>query len=370
MKPRIPSLDVIRGFAILGILLANIPAFSGPISAEISASVPLAKGSDAVVEGFTLAFVSGKFRCLLAILFGYGIQLQFAKAKIWPGKYRSRAAMLGLLGALHAVLIWFGDILFPYAVTSFIVSFLVVRLSHRLKRWIIWPTVVAVLFGLLSLVPSPPDSSMNGLMATEIKAFTEGGYLAQLGFRASIWPIEVLIAVVLTIHFVPLFLVGALLARKNFLSAPSAHPELASKFLKIGFGLGLPLNLLGLLTIPFGNAGRVAGLWELAFAPILTLGVITKIALWAEQGRFSKLFGTLAEVGRLALSNYILQSVLASALLIGLGLWNRTSALQDLGIVLVVWVGNLIFTKLWTRTGRPGPLEFLLRVRTTAKNPT
>ena len=125
LKNRIESLDVLRGAAILGILLANIFAFAWPQLGEMmGAGIPI-PGMNDWVEGLRVALVTGKFRGLFCLLFGAGMYLQFTKLEArggWPGTYIKRNLILMGIGLIHALLIWYGDILFMYSMIAFGVS--------------------------------------------------------------------------------------------------------------------------------------------------------------------------------------------------------------------------------------------------------
>jgi uncharacterized protein len=258
---RIQALDVLRGFAVLGILFANLAAFSGPdFSESMAGSRQPSHGFDAWVNVLTSAFVTGKFRSTLAILFGVGLYLQFAKRSAiqgnWPGGYLKRTAWLAVFGAIHGLLIWYGDILFAYAVTAFI-SCMFVRIAPKAMNWVTIAFIAATvvigfgLAGLVWLASVIPDAGSGADMAAgraaELHAYGAGSYWEQTLLRMQAFGYQFLALFFLLPTFAGLFLVGIRLGMAGFLSAPSRHVRLRNRLLWIGWGAGLPLNLLALL---------------------------------------------------------------------------------------------------------------------------
>jgi uncharacterized protein len=373
---RIQSLDVIRGFAILGILLANIATFAGP---DFSRNFGAAASVDSITHLFNqgeIALAAGKFRSSLAILFGYGLYLQFQKAeaggKAWPQTYFRRALLLGVLGFIHGFFIWIGDILFSYAVVSFIAAFLV----KSDERGLLW--IIAGVFGLnflfagifgLAIAFGPESGGSGGIdfypfrPSDEIAAFAKGTYFDQLKYRGILWIVMTLF-IVLTIipSLLALFSIGILMARQNFLVAPSAHPKLRNGLLWAGLGLGIPLNLVAFL-LPHKALSSASIAWELFCGPLLAVGLVTGIASLVEAGKTGFLGRMFGQVGKIALTNYILQSLLCTTFFYswGFGYFGKLNRPQEYMVVLGVWVINFIFSAIWLRKFDIGPVEWLWR---------
>ena len=129
VKNRIHTLDALRGFAVLGILLANIMAFGEPILADLlRIDRWILTPAEQWLEAWHHLFVSGKFRGALCIMFGVGLYLQFRKresAGAWPNSYFKRMGFLALLGAIHGIFFWYGDILFVYGIAGFIAALMI-----------------------------------------------------------------------------------------------------------------------------------------------------------------------------------------------------------------------------------------------------
>jgi uncharacterized protein len=380
---RIQSLDVLRGFAVLGILFANLTAFSGPTFGEsMGGGVKPLHGWDAWVDVLTAAFVTGKFRGALAILFGAGLYLQFAKRSAipgnWPGGYLKRTAWLAVFGLVHGLAIWYGDILFSYAVTALICC-LFVRLQDRILNWVAagtmaLATLVGLGLGALTWLGSmfsqdQPDSGGVFSVAAEIHAYGVGSYGEQFVQRLMVFGLMAVFMIFLLPNFCGLFFVGMRLAKTGFLAAPSKHPRLRNWLLWLGLGVGLPFNLASLLYFRTGVSPAYDAMVESAFSPFLAVAYVTLVAMAVEAGLFKPIGLLFSNVGRVALTCYIMQSLICTTLFYswGFGLFNRLDRVQNVGVACAVALINMVFAALWLRRFAIGPLEWLWRSLTEGK---
>lgn len=386
---RIYALDFLRGVAILGILLANIPAFSQPFMSEMFLGAqPPANSQSGLVEALTLAFVNGKFRTLLMILFGVGMYLQYAKRahdkSLWPGGYLKRTLWLSAIGLVHMVFLWFGDILFIYSIGAFITAFAVHLAWDRARKLIGWMLVLHLVFGLglaglLALLPtlldsasSGSDASLSGAMAAfspqaETAVFAQGSYGEQIVYRlTNVASGAIFQAAIFIPTMMAFMLIGAALARTGVLDRPSSQPELTRRLLIVGIAIGLPLNLLGILFFRTGVGVGLQYFWETLVSPLLAVGYMIAGAVLVEKGYLRPLTGLIATIGRMALSTYLLQSLIATFVFYswGLGLYGTMDAAEQLRVVAGIWVANAIFAVVWMRFFQMGPVEWLWRVLT------
>lgn len=355
-----------RGFAVLGILVANIPSFATRDMGGMLGGHAKLTGLDLWLDALATVFVTGKMRSILAILFGVGVWLQYQKrSRIegnWPGGYIKRSLWLGLIGLCHAIFIWWGDILFFYAAMSILTAYLV-SVDTRILKAVIgvgYGCSFLIGVGLAFLMAAYPMQG-DDWTANLGQAFSTGSYLDQLKVRSVMFLFTLVFLGIMGGAMVPLFMLGLLFGRSGVLAKPSAHPRTRNAALVIGFGVGIPLNLLGLLKLRGTDAIDV--LIEFSGGPVLAVGILMLGAMIAESGGLHRLTDALAKVGRVALTTYLFQSVLASVLFYswGLGLIGRVSFTQQLGIVAGIWVFNLLFAHLWLRRYPMGPVEWLLR---------
>lgn len=370
VRQRFESLDVVRGIAIFGILLANIAAFAGSELGPMLGKPYELVGTDRAVDLFGIVLVSGKFRTMLAILFGAGICLQFVKrweaGGSWPGTYLRRVLFLGLLGAIHSVLLWYGDILWPYAWLA-LFTVLLARIGEGKQRVIIWiGCTIAIILGLLSFAGGffeGGQSTKIPFIGDEAQIFSEGSYLEQVGFRFTIWLMMSLFYLAWAPGALALFLVGFLLARHGVLTHPQDHPKTLKKMAAIGIGLGLPLNLLVLVFWQKGNISSASGYVELVAGPVLSIGYLALILHWVVSGKAHGIARQVAKVGKMALSNYLLQTLVCTTIFYswGFGLFDQLTELQALAVVPLVWTINVLFTNFWLARFQLGPVEWAWR---------
>jgi uncharacterized protein len=258
----------------------------------------------------------------------------------WPGGYFKRMAILAGIGLVHALLIWWGDILFFYAIVGMVAA-LLVRLPHRAVIAIIVLSAMlsaAAAAGLWALdavgMGGGDGPSFLPRPETEIEVFARGSYLEQTAMRATFFGI-------------------------------SRFPRIRNAALGVGLGLGLPLNLLALMYWREGPPSGFGNFIELFAGPVLAIGLSMLVAMWAERSRSAPSV-VLEKVGRLALTNYLLQSVVCSLLFysFGLGLFGDLNNTEVLAFVPLVWLVNIGFSLWWTRRYRMGPLEWLWRAMT------
>jgi uncharacterized protein len=377
-RNRILVLDVLRGVAVLGILLANIAAFSSPFLQ----SIPTPKPGDFPYFSLETALVAGKFRGMLALLFGAGMYLQFAKRRgvdgNWPKGYIKRSALLAALGFVHMVFIWSGDILFLYALTS-LAAMWAVGLAIDKKRIIIGAGVgIAFMLGLLlagamyllSTMPnSPLFSSSGGIGPNEAKIFTSGSYGQQLAFRAMAAITLMLSTPIMLPTLGAQFLLGSWLCEKGIIAKPSAHAAAVKKLLWVGFGVGLPLNFGVGASVFFTHNTSLTFFTEFFAGGVLAVGYLMLGAIAVERGWFKAIQKGLANVGRFALTCYLMQSVICTTVFYSWGFrwYGKLSAVQLLVVVAGTWAIVLLFANLWRIWFDMGPVECLWRSATERK---
>src|SRR5262249_2523276 len=159
------------------------------------------------------------------------------------------------------------------------------------------------------------------------------------------------------------FLLGITLLRHGLFQAPDQHLPLIRRLIVFGFGVGLPCHVAGVIALVWNPGGPFSWLFNGWGALALALGYLGLLLLWSRSGFAPWLQSRLRAVGRLALTNYLMQSVLCGFIFYGygLGLIGRVSRVQALGIVLAVWLVQLFLSPLWLRFFRMGPVEWLCR---------
>ncbi|WP_414945601.1 DUF418 domain-containing protein [Amycolatopsis sp. cmx-11-32] len=359
---RIEALDVLRGVAILGTLGTNIWVFADQRGAAGFLDLPTPDSVAGVTELLLRFLSNGKFLALLSLMFGIGMELQYRSARKrgarWPGWHLWRAALLFFEGVVHYTLIFEFDVLIYYAIVSALVAFVIGRSERVISIWLWFQGLVFVtVIGLLTLaqhyrhVPLTIDG--NGPSTTSWPAAVADRIVMAGTYRA-----EAVLVIPLGMF---LFLLGSRLMRRGVLADSRQGQRLRNKLMQVGLGMGIPLNLI---TTFSGASWFFADRYVTAgFVSIGLLGLVTTLVhrLRGEPGPLRR---GLISVGRVALSSYILQNLIAGILCYewGFGLSSTfVSARPWWVIVLYLGVSALIMalSKLWLKWFSRGPVELL-----------
>lgn len=365
---RIQLLDILRGVAIFGTLGTNIWIFSEigtGGSSLLGGGVPGWSAFDETLASVVALLTNGKFLGLLTILFGVGLEIQFQSARRrglrWPVRYLWRSALLLVEGFVHYVLIFEFDILMGYAVAAIITAFIVGRSEKVLRRamWI-FGGVHLLFFGLLSgvivlaiLLPGA-DASLTFSDPEATRVYTSGSWMDQVVYRLDNLLVYRLEPVAIIPMNVFLFLFGARLMRSGVFANDENGRRARSRMLRWGLTMGVPLNLLaiapdGLFFLPV----------RYLFAPILAMGYIGVVAWLVDRGALNWIWERCAEVGRMALSCYIGQNIIASIVFYGwgIGLTGKVGAPATLLIAVAICAALMLFANLWLKRFSQGPFE-------------
>ena len=377
VKSRVFTLDVLRGIAILGILIPNIVAFGLPGAMAIEAPGSQTYGTDAWVEVLRAVFCSGKFRGMLSILFGVGLAMQYAKLSSsndeWPSRYLRRTVILLLIGLAHFLFIWYGDILFIYSIAAlFSIAFVKVEDKFLIiAAGVLLGCSIFFGYGLGALtllgVDLAPDNS-GGLFSYltedfEMVAYASGSWFDQLMHRFVAFLSMTMMLQYVIPEIVGGFLIGMFLGRHGVLAAPSEHRRIRNSSLLIGLGIGGAMSVLPLLGYLGGLQYNFAIAIEMGGGVLLGLGYVMLGAVILEKYKDGALARPFANVGRFALSCYVMQSVVLTAVFYswGGGYYGKFSVTELLGFVIATWILILIAASVWSRYFRFGPIEWLWR---------
>jgi uncharacterized protein len=376
---RVALLDVLRGFASLGILLFNIIAFSGWVflSPEQAAMLPVSSADSALMHGL-VAFIEGKFYSLFSLLFGIGFAIIVARAEQKDAKpaqvLMRRYFVLLCIGLVHAVLIWFGDILVLYALLGFLLIACRGLSDRALIRCAIALFLLPIpLYGVgLSLPPGALGGGAipPGIVAA-IHAYASGSYTqivaGNLAFTEFGWLRR------LILMFYPrvfgMFLLGVAFGRMGVFQAPEKHASLLRAFSRYGLLIGLPACILysaldqhaGLLPLTLNGFLRVV--CDSVGSALLCLGYVAWMTRLFQRQTGRRWLLWFAPVGRMALSNYLLQSVLGVFLFYGIGggLFGRVSLATSLGVALLIYASQVLMSRLYLSAFEQWPVESVWR---------
>jgi uncharacterized protein len=402
------SVDTLRGVAVLGILVMNIYAFAMPFSAYTN---PLVMGgTDTLNMGtwfFTHLFFDQKFMSIFSMLFGGGLIMMSeraaAKGVEYGRVYLRRQFWLLIIGLLHAYLIWFGDILFVYAWVGALAFFFRNRSPRFLNilACLLLPVGLLASYGYsinihqmqvrvaeISVIQEQGEKLSvddNNILKQwqETKSFIDpsgeelekdlaaykGGYMDNLAHRV---PTSMLLQVgsffVYGIWRVgALMLLGMALMKLGVLSGQRTV-AFYRKMMLLGYGVGLPLALLSAIGAHAHQFDRLymlrVGNVPNYFASILVaFGHIALVMLLVKNGTMTKVMARFAAVGRMALTNYLMHSVILTTVFygFGIGLYGQIPRAAQMLFVVAVVGFQLLLSPWWLARYRFGPVEWLWR---------
>lgn len=393
---RVEILDILRGFALLGVLLDNVFSFSGyEYFTGWQRQALTSYSSDALFDIAELVFVRGKFYSLFSLLFGIGFAIILARneklgVNPLPIFYR-RLTILALIGAAHLFFVWDGDILLFYALIGFILPLFRRRSDRTLLITAGLLLLAPLLFDTLRVLLQLHETDFlyqlaqgidhrNGLpMDDSISLYLYrpgGGWQEWMNWQQTgyLYRYAYLLEDNRFFKVLGMFLLGLYAGRKAIYRRLADFIPLLKRVCCWGFVVGLP-GSIGLAVFELDGysllhpAGLLDTLCYVVGVPPLCLAYVASLCLlWQKRRgrRFWKLFGP---VGRMALSNYLLQSGLGIALFysVGLGLGGRLGPTLFLPLALSIFAFQLLFSRWWFCYFNFGPLEWIWRQLTYGK---
>jgi uncharacterized protein len=381
-RERIQALDVLRGVAVAGILFANVLVFFGlfVMPPDRAAALPTA-GRDAVALFLDKVFVDGKFYSIFSLLFGIGFGLQLARGgETALPRFKRRLRILLAIGAIHTFLVWAGDILMLYALLGFTLPWFARKSNRELLRWTVIllavPTALYVvalaawtLVGSGGASSTQPDAGVPATILAIFESLGRGGindaFKGNLVFVAIRW--ADLVATMRFPKVLGMFVLGLWAVRTGLAQSPSSHRTTLVRWSLLGWGVGLPMNVMAALAmqrwpyLPPSVGGLLGVVMQAIGIPMLGLGYAATVGLFVVDGR--RLLNLFAPVGRMALTNYLLHSIICVVLSygFGLGLWWRIGASTAMAVAAAIIVVQIPLSAWWLSHFRFGPVEWIWR---------
>lgn len=393
---RIQALDALRGFALLGILLMNIEAFVGPLMNSMTGLDPSLQGADRTMDAAIYLLVQGKFFPLFSMLFGMGFAVMLMRAdaagRPFLGLYLRRIGTLLVLGLAHAVLLWPGDILVTYALMGLLLGLCFRGTPQsRLPKWgvamMLLPVGLTLLMGLLgSAMQAMPEEARAGFeqamaaqgaqidaqVEAQRLAYGSGSYAEATAQRASDFLSMLGFIFIFGAFILGLFLVGAWFTRSGAIARPEQHARLFWRLRWVALPVGLAMVLVSYWMVPTMDFGRLDLTASTAQSLQMLGGAVMALAYlaWFVRGLQSPVLGRwlglLAPAGRMALTNYLMQSLVCTTIFYGYGLGyfeQLPRAWQPL-FVLALFGLQVALSHWWLARFRFGPMEWLWRAAT------
>jgi len=383
-QERIEAIDILRGVAILGILLVNMGLFSLPEGLPVRQLWP--NLVDWIAEKLILFFAQEKFKTLFSFLFGLSLSVQMMRAEARGARflplYLRRLSVLLLIGLAHFLLLWSGDILHDYALIGFI---LLLFRRRPLKTLLVWAGIffsIPVLFygfttyssitrqvnpQVMNWISYENEAEDQKTIEETQRIYSRGTYVEMVKFRARDLPRD-LLPDTDDAYILAIFLLGLYAGRRGIFHGVSAHLP----FLRRVQGWGLMIGIAGNAAFAVGgsfypsptsvmqNVGRMC---LLLAAPAMSFFYASTIILLTQGEAWRRRLAPLASVGRMALSNYLLQSLICTTIFYGYGLALFGKVRPSLGLLLtiIICLIQIPLSVWWLRRFQFGPIEWLWR---------
>jgi uncharacterized protein len=377
MKQRDIAPDVLRGFALLGILVVNIQfmALSSDQGARGEWTQGFANGS----ATFAIAAIfAGKFYLIFSFLFGYSSNYIIRDERSNRARWIKRCFLFMILGALHFTFLWHGDIIFVYGLFGLLLTFFFFRSDKTLK---IWSYVVFSISAFLIMIVGLSAYFAENYLEQDFQAASEsnldeilrnGSYLESVPARLELWIYGISTGIFLQggLAFAA-FLLGIRMARSRFLSSPIDKDQNSST-IKKGLILGAPIQIASAIVLlrneqsvdPSESIYLLALFASFVAAPLLSMTYIGLIRKLVEDK--PHLVSWMKPAGKMSLTVYISQSIITSLIFSpwGLGLFQELQTWQVLILAFAIW-GILVYLAIkWLGRFKQGPLEQLVNVLT------
>ncbi|MBN1428689.1 MAG: DUF418 domain-containing protein [Anaerolineae bacterium] len=388
---RIEVIDILRGFAIFGILLVNMETFGAPIYNFVEPATRWPALIDQIATFAVRFFAENKFYSLFSLLFGLGLTLQMTRAEERGTRfvplYIRRLLVLLVFGLLHAYLFWVGDILAIYGVLGFL---LLLFRKAKPKTLLIWSVIVlsiprVLYIGstiLITLANGAPESaamvaeqfaqqreffSASAIQATEV--YARGTFMEQMAQRVQ----DNLTMYSVMTFFMPgifaMLLLGVYVGRRGILQDIPGNLKLIRKVMIWGLVLGVIGNLVAVVGGEYSSRiepswiGAISDIGTGIGAPALCLFYASAITLLVQNPVWQNRLRPLAAVGRLSLSNYLFQTLVCTTMFYsyGLGLYGQVGPALGVVLAVVIYLIQIPLSVLWARYFRFGPFEWLWR---------
>ncbi len=379
-RERIVTIDIIRGFALLGIFLVNMPAFHSPAFLE---SHPDYSGVNYWLDLLFQMFVQTKFYTIFSFLFGLGFYIFMSRAEqkgLQINRLFSRRLFaLLLFGVLHLVFLWFGDILHTYAITGFLLLLFYKRKPKTLLIWafsllFVFHAMVSAQFlapaSKLETINTEADQDRASMLSEYVDMYENAPYGELVSYRLQTEMGRVAANIPFTIITVlAMFLFGLYAGKKGVFKPDSQHLPLIKKVWWTTLVLSIPLvALLAIFKTEVIDVGvyqqNATYLFTSLSGLTLCFFYISSLTLMLRREFWQKLLRPLGYTGQMALTNYLLQTFISVGIFLGLGYFGKVSLAEGTLICLAIYVAQTLFSYIWLKNFRFGPFEWLWRTLT------
>ena len=373
MNKRVDTIDGLRGFSLIGILIANLLIFQYGMFGKDKMENFQLSAMDDVAYVWTKIFVESSFMPIFMFLFGYSMVLLKHKLERNGKKVKShfirRFLLLIVFGILHATFIWEGDILFTYGLMGFV---MLIFLNRKKKTILIWAILLFVITSLLSIGGTGETKEMLEHQASYIEkeslAYSEGTYMEAYEFRNSAedpfgLPDYAYGILLIFTPFItsPMFLFGMYAAKSNWFRYPENEKIMYVRFAIVCIPIGFILKSILFLfpQFPIGSGMYTFG------ATILAIGYIFAFSYLYTKNEI-KILSAFEKVGKLSMTNYLLQSVICTLIFYGygFGLFGKLGVFYGMLLGIIIYALQVIISHYYLKFSKMGPVEKVMRIGT------
>lgn len=382
-------LDVLRAFALFGILVMNMPGFYGTFWSFTRPEHLYTALYDQVAMKITDVFFDGKFNALFSFLFGVGFSIQLARLHQRSASpvrvYVRRVVVLFVLGAMHALLLWDGDVLHIYAVLALVLLALRDCSDRTVLAVVIFSILIGPAISLVNFLTAVPGSEVEAkeaivkLEQQARNAYAHGTYVDTISMRWASAKAYYLDPYTLFFYLQLLttMLLGYLAGRRNWLALTPDNVARARALVTsaslVGLSAGVGYTVAENMTEPFKSslAGVVAGALYNVHRPAMMLVYVSAAMVLMSKVDWKAILLSLAPAGRMPLTNYLGQSLICTTIFYnyGFGLYGQSGPAPGALLALGIWTCQIIYSQWWLRHFQFGPAEWAWRALTYGYRP-
>lgn len=364
---RVVEIDIIRGFALFGVLLVNMTMIDTTLYSNVSSPFdlvnPLARFSALMIHLFAV----GKFYTLFSILFGLGFFYFMNKSEVSGNVFRRRLIALFFFGILHLVFVWYGDILHVYAITGAVLLNSRNRSSKSLLKTAILLFILSTLMFAWFKGSGGTQVDMSAAILDAENAYTQSSYITMLQYRVTReLPMIAFNFLAVLPKILSLFMFGYYIGKRRLFAAIEDHLSLIRSAWRYS-GIIALLCALGYTLIEGEFIGYRLGMLAVVFDEILTIsGAIfyaTALILLYQNVRFKKIVSPLQFSGKMALTNYLMQTICFTMLIYGYGagLHGKIPYWAYFPVAAIFYLIQIGLSKWWLSHHKFGPMEKVWR---------
>lgn len=376
MTQRVRLIDGLRGFSLIGILIANLLIFQYGMFGKDQMENYQTLATDQSSYIWIKIFIEGSFMPIFLFLFGYSM-VKFSEKLEGNGKRVKRHLvrrfiLLITLGLLHSIFVWEGDILFSYGLIGLL---MIIFVKRKKKTILIWTVTLFSLTTLIGVIGAnekmEQPKNLTSYIQKEYDAYSDGDYWEALEFRNSGedpygYPgyVYIIMLMLMPLVICPIFLLGMYAAKSGWFTFPEKEKRKYSWLAWLFLPMGLGLKSLPYL---FPEHTWTESSYTIG-APLLSVGYIFLFAYFYTKGE-SVILTLFENVGRLSMTNYLAQSMICTLIFYGygLGLFGKLGVLNGILLAIVIYLFQVILSHYYLKIWKMGPFEKIMRIGTYMK---